>query len=68
MNKTIVKIIFYGLYLGAGAIVSQFLPEQMKFICGCAFALLSRWAWKVISIKTEDHENEEGGMPKQVRV
>lgn len=43
------KSIFYFVYFLFGAILSYFLPENSRYTLGFCMAMLSAWAWRVLS-------------------
>lgn len=59
MRKKYLKVALFILYFVAAGILSQFLPDQIRFAIGFIFACVSAWAWKVIS--SERHCKEFTG-------
>lgn len=49
MRRRIFKLAFFVIYFLAGGVISYFIPDQIKFVLGFTFALLSGWAWKMMS-------------------
>lgn len=55
LTKRFFKWIFYMMCIGAGAVITFFLPENSRYLIGFLFSSVTSWSWKVLTEKGGHH-------------